>query len=142
MTTNQEGLAVSASQALAYKLEGKSYDQIAKLMKVGKSTAFRWVTYARLVARDETINVDVNELIAQQFASTIHAGEIESTFLDEVQQKESIEPRDVAEVNKIKTSSQKLYSFLAGDNAKKDGGEKENPFSGLTTVELRKAMNE
>jgi hypothetical protein len=141
MPANKQELAIRASKALQLKLQGKSYKDIGEIQNTSTSTARRDVAYAMLVAKDGSIENQVQDLIAQQFANTQFASELEGEFLEDIDKKskeKDIDKGDIEAVNKIKTSSQKIFSFLSGENAKTDGGEKENSLKILSDADLLK----
>ena len=130
-------------EALQLKLQGKSYDEIAKIQEIGKTTAYSRVQLAKVTEEQEG-TIDMSKLADMMLVNTIGATEVETDYVRQVKDKKDngndIDPNEIAQIEKIKTSSQKIHAFLQGDNAKKDGGER-RPMLELTESQLQKLAN-
>ena len=126
MGVNIEGKTKRDALLIHKKLvEGKSLEKCAEELDIHKSTAGRdW----RKLKQDATLTDWLEELKLKALSNAMDAQDVENNYinqlLDKEKEKEDLSPQEINTLNTVKVSSQKMYSFLAGENAKANGGEK------------------
>ena len=112
--------------------------EIAKNVGISKSTVNN-----KLAELGQGVELDRTSAVVAISATDLEIVTLgQSIILDKLRDGEYQKKVNIGEVSQVIERSQKRQAFIDGANSDKGGGEKKNPFSGLTTDELRKAMNE
>lgn len=125
MSKNRDKIELRKSQVLQAKLDNPTITEreIAKGIKEDKSTVHRDITALR---QDGAIQADGTiQAIKETDLELVTLGQSGLlNWCNDVVKKGRIEREDARTLNDIIKTSQTRYSFLAGENAKEDGGEK------------------
>jgi len=129
MPMNKEQRAIEATKAWELKMQGLDYEGIAEKLGMSLTTTWRRVIYAReVLKKDESKEEELKEVLRDSLTATITAQKEELSYIDQIngkrKAKKEVTSNEISSINTIKTSSQKIYSFLKGANSDKEGGEK------------------
>lgn len=131
MGVNKEDLGKKYIEAVVLKSQGKSFDEIAKIMGTTKNTAWRW--YYKGIEQDGTIMDVIEELKFSCLEIAIEGKGQLKRYVKQIKDSKLVSTDEAKAVEKISENNMKGYSSLQGANTDKNGGE--------MPLETKTAMN-
>lgn len=137
MPANKEGKEIRKAEVARLKMQGKTCREIEEETGIDKSAVSRdW----KELRQDETLAETLEALKMINLMNSLDASTAEGKFIQDRLSRKEITSDEMAKITAAKLAGQKVYSFLAGENANDKGGEKD--YSRYSDEQLRDILND